>query len=159
MMIREGIAGASPSFDYQPTPGKRFWSVGVDLGTQCDHTAVVAIETEILPLQEWCQKTWKQKLADPVHVVMAAHRLKLRLDYPMGIEAIYTQTDDCIYFSKLLIEDLMAHGKNLKRAHEKQFRGKPPKIGRVDLTELEDQGLMPPPENYPDWTDAFKKES
>lgn len=78
-------------------------------------------------------------------------------NYPMGIEAIYKQTDDCIYFSKMLAEDLMVHGKSLKRNYEYKFRGKTPNIGRVDFTVVKDQGLMPPPENYPDWTDAFKK--
>lgn len=80
-------------------------------------------------------------------------------NYPMSIEAIYSQTDDCIYFSKLLIEDLIKHGESLKRAYEKKFRGKPPNIHQVDLSSLENQGMMPPPENYRNWTDAFEKKS
>lgn len=80
-------------------------------------------------------------------------------NYPMSIEAIYSQTDDCIQFSKLLIEDLIKHGESLKRAYEKKFRGKPPNIQQVDLTSLENQGMMPPPENYRDWADAFEKKS
>ena len=94
MMIRKGIDGASAGFDYEPTPGKRWWTVGIDLGTQTDHTAVVGIESEILPLQEWDERSWKQRLSEPSHVVRSAHRLKLRLDYARIADHIASLRDN-----------------------------------------------------------------
>ena len=91
---RFGLTLPSAGFDYEPVPGKRWWTVGVDLGTQADHTAVVAIESEILPLPEWDPRSWKQLLADPVDVVRSAHRLKLRLDYAKIADHIVSLRDN-----------------------------------------------------------------
>jgi len=60
MILRKGIDGATAGFDYDPVPGKRWWSVGIDVETQMDHTAVVAIEK-----RERLRNARRQKVAKP----------------------------------------------------------------------------------------------
>ena len=67
--------------------------------------------------------------------------------YPDSMESISSNLDNCIFFSKVLVEDLIEHG--LKIA--KEFGRKSPKIHRVDLTEAERSGLVPDSGLYDDW--------
>src|SRR5205823_4467248 len=72
-----------------------------------------------------------------------------------SIEGIHRFTDDCIYFSKLLGDDLCAHGKLAKQRFEKAFRGPAPGIASCDFSKPEKNGLMPPRESYADWESMF----
>lgn len=75
-------------------------------------------------------------------------------NYPSVMKAISNQTDDCIWFSKALIEELSKHGEKLKKTYEREFRGQPPNVTSVDLS-LVEEGLLPPDENFVDWTKGF----
>ena len=72
--------------------------------------------------------------------------------YPSILEAIYRYTDDCIYYSHRLCEDLHEYGELLKN---KLGEGAP-RIIKPDFSIVED-GLMPNTQDYIDWEKAFIK--
>lgn len=71
------------------------------------------------------------------------------------VEGISSQTDDCIFFSKLLSEDLHRHGKKLSASLGKNS----PSINKVDFTKAEQKGLIPDTGHYADWMSMFKSSS
>jgi len=73
-------------------------------------------------------------------------------NYPDSINAIYSQTDDCIFFSKLLCSDLHKHGISLKE----QLDNKSIVINKADFEIARNNDLLPDPENYNDWVEMFK---
>lgn len=77
--------------------------------------------------------------------------------YQDTIKAINDHTDDCIFFSKLLYEDLYDHGEELRKRYTKAFGKDAPKINRIDFSAEEKEGLLPDEKNYPSWTDGFVK--
>ena len=64
--------------------------------------------------------------------------------YPDLIDAIYRQTDDGIFYSKLLCEDLFVHNTKLVARYRKRF-GKSSSIiiDKPDFTTPDKEGLMP----------------
>ena len=77
-------------------------------------------------------------------------------NYPDTVDAIYTQTDNCIFFSNLLWQDLVAHGEYIQKKFIKEFGKKnAPIISKPDFTKAEQDGLMPDSKNYADWTNMF----
>jgi hypothetical protein len=77
--------------------------------------------------------------------------------FQMNIEGLAAQTDDCIFFSRLLMSDLRQHGKKLRRKHGRRLRMFLPKVsGEVDWSIAERQGLFPPDDEYRDWLNGFK---
>jgi hypothetical protein len=81
----------------------------------------------------------------------------VNLDYPGTIDAIYSQTDDGIFFGNLLCKDLHQHGKQLSDTFRKKFKTVAPRISEVDFSPAAADGLMPDDKNYPDWVRAFVK--
>lgn len=77
--------------------------------------------------------------------------------HPDLIEAIYSYTDDGIFFSHLLCEDLIEHGLQVREAFEKKFKKGAPKVNKVDFSGVENSGLMPNKENYRSWHNMFLK--
>lgn len=77
--------------------------------------------------------------------------------YPMVIDAIYTQTDDGIFFSQLLCKDLYDHGHKLSLEFTKNYKDQPPTVNEVRFETEKAQSLMPPDSNYSDWLAAFVK--
>lgn len=73
-------------------------------------------------------------------------------NYPDIVEAIYTQNDDCIFFSsRLLCSDLIEYGKNLRKK-----LGNPPDI---EITEADFESvreLIPNDSDYQSWFDRFR---
>jgi hypothetical protein len=76
--------------------------------------------------------------------------------YPSSLRGIYTYTDDCIYFSKLLGDDLAKHAAGLKQKLKKQFRGTEPFSATCDFSIAEKDGLMPPAEEYKGWESGYQ---
>jgi len=76
-------------------------------------------------------------------------------NYPSYVDAISIQTDDCIFFSKLLGEDLNVHGQKLA----KSFGREAPQIHKFDFSIAEQEGLIPDAGLYADWTSKFKSPS
>lgn len=80
-------------------------------------------------------------------------------DYPDVIDAIYSYTDDVIFFSHLLLEDLNHHGNQLANKFNKLFGDEAPKINEASFELPKKIGLMPDEKNYSDWLNAFIKKT
>lgn len=75
------------------------------------------------------------------------------------IENLSRLTDDVIFFSELLIKDLMEHGAHILDQYKKLGKVKKEKISSVDFTEARQLGLMPDEENYLNWLRGFSSEA
>jgi hypothetical protein len=67
--------------------------------------------------------------------------------YSGAMKGIYDLTDDCIFFSKLLSDDLQQHGQKLA----KLFHFNQPKIQTNDFAGAVAKGLIPSSDHYKDW--------
>ena len=75
--------------------------------------------------------------------------------YSDTIDALHNLTEDVIYFSDLLIQDLTAHGDQLVSDLEKVDKSIKLKIQRVNFKEARDRGWIPDSTNYGDWERCF----
>lgn len=73
------------------------------------------------------------------------------------IAALSRQTDDCIFFSKLLCSDLADHGDRLRAVLKRRFRGEAPRIHRVIWDDVAKKGLLPPDSDYASWLTGFPR--
>lgn len=75
--------------------------------------------------------------------------------YPDTIEGLYKLTDDCIFFSKTLCENLTTHGHSLAKSYGKNS----PLIPKIQPAKAESLGLLPNEKNYKDYLsdDFFPK--
>lgn len=71
--------------------------------------------------------------------------------YGGSIEAIYRYTDDCIFFSKSVADELSMHGKSLRGRFKKRFRGDVPTVGTLKIENKEHAILLPDPKEYSSW--------
>jgi hypothetical protein len=78
-------------------------------------------------------------------------------EYPDSIGAIYAQTDDGIFFSVQLCNELSQHGDDLSALFTKQFGRGSPRITKPDFSKAKDADLMPSDGNYADWFSMFVK--
>jgi hypothetical protein len=74
-----------------------------------------------------------------------------------AIAGIFNQTDDCIFFARILADDLLAYGTKLRRRYIWRFRSRFPKFVSADWSIAEAAGLIPPNAQYADWLKGFKK--
>jgi hypothetical protein len=72
------------------------------------------------------------------------------------IPAIAKYTDDAIFYSVKLIEDLQAHGAFYAEQHRKEFGGEAPSIGGIDPARADKDGLIPKDDEYASWIAGFK---
>jgi hypothetical protein len=75
--------------------------------------------------------------------------------YPDLIESISMITDDCIFFSKTLGDDLTRYGQHVRKKFKSRFREEPPKLPEADFNKAEVLGLLPDENNYKDWVSNF----
>jgi hypothetical protein len=71
------------------------------------------------------------------------------------LEAVHRQTDDCIYFSWRLCEDLTRHGKRVREQFGRRFKGPVSRIQTVLWTDVVAKGLLPPLGAYRSWEEGF----
>jgi hypothetical protein len=72
------------------------------------------------------------------------------------MEAICKQTDDCIYFSWRLCEDLTRHGKRVRAQFlARRLKDPVPRIQTVLWKDVEEKGLLPNIAIYRAWEDGF----
>jgi hypothetical protein len=76
-------------------------------------------------------------------------------EFPETLRAIHVYTDDLIFFSKLICEDLHNYGKNLHERTAKIGRGQAPKINSVDFSSSNEFGLMPDENEYESWLKGY----
>jgi len=77
--------------------------------------------------------------------------------FPSSVTAIYEQTDDCIFFSRILADDLLEYGTKLRKRYAWKFRLHVPKLTGADWSIAENDGLLPPTSQYEKWLAGFKK--
>lgn len=72
------------------------------------------------------------------------------------MEAVHKQTDDCIYFSWRLCEDLTRHGKRVRAQFVKRrLKGPVPRIQTVLWKDVEAKELLPTIAIYKSWEEGF----
>lgn len=76
-------------------------------------------------------------------------------NYPHSVEAIATHTDDCIFFSKLILEDLVRHGEKLRP----KMGSDAPKIHQPDFSKAIALKLIPDESQYADLLTSFGKQA
>lgn len=79
----------------------------------------------------------------------------LDLSYVGLIDHLERQIDDCIFFSKILITDLLKYGAIRQEQYQKRWKKRPPDIPRISFAEPERLGLIPPDSEYSDWLKGF----
>ena len=77
--------------------------------------------------------------------------------YRSSVEGIYRQTNDCIFFSKLLADDLLAYGAAFRRRARWRLRIGLPTVAGADWTQAEAAGLIPSEQEYAGWLKGFPK--
>lgn len=70
--------------------------------------------------------------------------------YGATLDGIYTYTDDCIYFSIRLTNDLLDHARGLQKKYEARYKEKAPSVTIADFSKVE-KGLLPLEGGYADW--------
>lgn len=96
-----------------------------------------------------------------------AEKVPLIYGFPIGgehdtrmldaVEGIKKKTDDCIWFSRTLHDDLVAHAKKLRIEYGKKWSGALPALDRAYLHGAEEDGLFPDNDPYEDWCTSFVK--
>ncbi len=76
--------------------------------------------------------------------------------YPDAVAAMASRTDEMIFFSATLCDDLLAHGRQLRATFVERFgRKDAPPLNGVDLSAERAAGLMPPEANYSEWLNGL----
>jgi hypothetical protein len=75
--------------------------------------------------------------------------------FPTNIAAITAQTDDCIFFAKILASDLARYSNELKRREGWSYRLRVRKIAQTDWSYAEKIGLLPKDTDYEKWLRGF----
>ncbi|MTD94722.1 hypothetical protein GIW81_10305 [Hyphomicrobium sp. xq] len=75
--------------------------------------------------------------------------------YASFMEAIPQQLDNCIFYSKLFIEDVAVHGERYRAALKKEFGITAPRMTTPSFAAAEAGGLMPRAEGYTEWLGMF----
>lgn len=76
------------------------------------------------------------------------------LDTMTGLQNL---TDDVIFFSHLLCEDLATHGNKVLGKFKSQFKGVIEQINAIELSPEKTAGLIPPAEQYSEWLSGFRE--
>jgi hypothetical protein len=77
--------------------------------------------------------------------------------FSTNVEAISKQTDDCIFFSRALADDLLTYGRQLRRRYRWKYLNPLPGIEGADWSRAEAAGLLPSRKDYKAWLRRFKE--
>jgi hypothetical protein len=77
--------------------------------------------------------------------------------YRTTIDAICLQTDDAIFFSRVLASDLVRYGNSVRRRHMWRYWLWLPKMQDADWSKVREAGLMPEDASYERWSGSFRK--
>jgi hypothetical protein len=75
-----------------------------------------------------------------------------------SMEMLSLHTDDCIFFSKMLADELLVYGRKLRNRNRWKYRLPVGKMKGADWSMADRENLIPPAEQYSDWTRVFKKQ-
>lgn len=74
------------------------------------------------------------------------------LDYPQAVSAVANHTDELIFFSATLANDLAVHARQLRETWLNEFgKRHVPEVTAVDFTAARQNGLMPAEDKYAAW--------
>lgn len=72
-----------------------------------------------------------------------------------NIDALYAQTDQCIFFSRILATELLNYGNRIRRHYRWRFRLRVAELKPAIWTMAEAENLIPPDEDFTDWLRGF----
>ncbi|GHS82659.1 hypothetical protein PAGU2196_34930 [Pseudomonas sp. PAGU 2196] len=81
---------------------------------------------------------------------------KANLEYGCYVEALSLYTNDAIFFSMKLTDDLREHGLHVVKKYKKDFRDEAPGVSSFDWSKAEREGLLPKDEDYESWLSGFQ---
>lgn len=76
--------------------------------------------------------------------------------FPDNMFGIFSYTDDCIMFSRMLCEELTSHGRRVRQIYLRRFGGWVQTITAVDFSEPDAKGLFPSRERYRSWDENIQ---
>ncbi|MCW5643083.1 MAG: hypothetical protein KIT63_13375 [Rhodoferax sp.] len=76
-------------------------------------------------------------------------------EYPDLVSGIEDYAQDITFFSSLLCDDLMEHGKRLREGYVKQFGGPAPNMHSVNFDVPKQAGMIRSAEHYDKWLRGF----
>jgi hypothetical protein len=76
--------------------------------------------------------------------------------YPTNLEAICKQTDDCIFFSRILATELVQYGNSLRRKHMWKYWLGIPRMQDADWSRAQAAGALPKDSDYEKWLAGFR---
>lgn len=77
--------------------------------------------------------------------------------YPDLVGAISSYTDNAIFFTHLLCNDLREYGNEVAATFKKSFKDPAPRVTEVDFKQAEADGMLPNADEYKTWFTAFQK--
>jgi hypothetical protein len=77
--------------------------------------------------------------------------------FKTNLAGIVAQTDDCIFFARILATDLARYSNKLKRREGRFYRLRVPNIAETDWSYPESMGLMPKDADYENWLRGFRR--
>lgn len=80
---------------------------------------------------------------------------KANMEYRCYVQALWLYTNDVIFFSMKLSEDLRKHGLHVAGKYARAFRGGVPAVSSFDYSKAEQEGLLPNEEEYESWLSGF----
>ncbi|WPK03033.1 hypothetical protein R6U79_12545 [Pseudomonas putida] len=84
---------------------------------------------------------------------------KANLEYGCYVQALSLYTNDTIFFSMKLSDDLREHGLHVAQKYKRKFRDEAPGVSNFDWSKAEEEGLLPKDEDYESWLSGFQKPS
>jgi hypothetical protein len=76
-----------------------------------------------------------------------------------NVDGLYAQVDDCIFFSRILADDLFSYGTALRRRHAWKYRLGVRKLERENWEFARNEGLLPDDAQYAGWLRGFPPKS
>lgn len=81
---------------------------------------------------------------------------KANLEYGCYVQALSLYTDDAIFFSMKLCDDLREHGIHVAKKYKKEFREESLGVSSFVWDKAEQEGLLPKDEDYESWLSGFQ---
>ena len=80
-------------------------------------------------------------------------------EYGDTVSAIHLYTNDIIFFSAILCEDLQEHAATLNRTYKKILSRTPPSSSKADFSEARKNGFIPSNAEYEPWLSGFPRKT
>lgn len=95
------------------------------------------------------------------HFYFGLHYAEGKTNQEFGgyVQALSLYTDDVIFYSVKLCDDLREHGLHVAEKHKKKLGGKLPEVSNFDWRKAEGQDLLPKDEAYESWLSGYQPPS